>query len=144
MAGALVFSWLGDISLMVAHIHELFFKTGLAFFLVSQIFYILLFLKTITLSGKRAFLKKHPFWIIAYFAYGLFFSILLFENLDVLLRIGVAVYTVALLGMSSMALNRLGNGHPLSFSYVFTGSLLFVASDTLLVLDKFLGDNQVR
>ena len=45
---------------------------------------------------------------------------------------------LALLGMSSMALNRYGNGHPISFSYVFVGSLLFVASDTMIALNKFM------
>jgi uncharacterized membrane protein YhhN len=37
-----------------------------------------------------------------------------------------------------MALNRYGNGHPLSFSLVFTGSLLFVCSDTMIALNRFI------
>ena len=37
-----------------------------------------------------------------------------------------------------MALNRFGNGHPISFSLVFTGSLLFVFSDTMIAVNRFL------
>lgn len=40
--------------------------------------------------------------------------------------------------MSSMALNRYGNGHPISFSLVFSGSLFFVVSDTLIAVNRFL------
>ncbi|NQU86401.1 MAG: lysoplasmalogenase [Mariniphaga sp.] len=135
---ALLFSWIGDINLMFPHVNEIFFKAGLGSFLMAQIIYINLFLKTITLSGKRAFLKKQPFWFIAYVAYGLFFYILLFESLDMVLKIAVLIYTVALLGMSAMALNRFGNGNPLSFTYVFAGSLLFVASDSMIAINKFV------
>jgi len=135
---ALFFSWLGDVNLMFPHVNEIFFKTGLAFFLIAQVFYIFLFLKTIELSGKRAYLRKQPFWLIGYLAYGLFFYILLFEQLDLVLRIAIFIYILALLGMSSMALNRYGNGHPLSFTFVFIGSLFFVASDTMIAINRFL------
>ncbi|MBN1820904.1 MAG: lysoplasmalogenase [Prolixibacteraceae bacterium] len=135
---ALFFSWSGDVNLMFPHVNEIFFKTGLGSFLIAQIFYIILFLKTINLSGKRAFLKKQPIWLIAYLAYGLTFYIFLFESLDIVLRFAVPLYTIALLGMSAMALNRYGNGHPVSFSYVFAGSLLFVASDSMIAINKFL------
>ena len=135
---ALFFSWIGDICLMFPHINELFFKVGLVAFLVAQLFYIFLFRETIHRSDKRTFLKKQPFWLIAYFAYGMFFYIILFENLDHILKVAVPVYIIALLGMSAMALNRFGNGNPVSFLYVFTGSLLFVVSDSLIAINKFL------
>jgi uncharacterized membrane protein YhhN len=44
---------------------------------------------------------------------------------------------LALLGMSAMALNRKGNGHPKSFTYVFIGSVLFVLSDSMIAINKF-------
>ena len=135
---AFVFSWLGDIFLMFADKGEVFFASGIFAFLISQIFYIFLFLKTINLSGKKPFLRKQPFWLIAYIAYGLVFVILLYNNLDTLLRIAIFIYIAAILSMSSMALNRLGNGHPVSFILVFTGSLFFVFSDSLIAIDKFL------
>jgi len=135
---AFLFSWLGDIFLMFTEKGEVFFALGVFAFLISQVFYIFLFLKTINLSGKKPFLRKQPFWLIAYIAYGLLFVILLYDNLDTILRIAIFIYIGAILSMSAMALNRLGNGHPVSFILVFTGSLFFVFSDSLIAIDKFL------
>ncbi len=135
---AFVFSWFGDILLMFSDIDFIYFLLGLVSFLIAQIFYIFLFLRTINISGKMPFLKKKPFWLIAYIAFGLIVYTILYSNLDAVLRIAVFVYMVALLSMSAMALNRFGNGHPISFSLVFIGSLLFVLSDTMIALNKFL------
>lgn len=135
---AFLFSWLGDIFLMFTEKGEVFFATGIFAFLIAQVFYIFLFLKTINLSGKKPFLRKQPFWLIAYIAYGLVFIILLYGNLNTILRIAIFIYIGAILGMSAMALNRLGNGHPVSFTLVFTGSLFFVFSDSVIAIDKFL------
>jgi len=44
----------------------------------------------------------------------------------------------ALLGMSAMALNRFKAVNSVSFFLVFTGSVLFVISDSLIAIDKFL------
>lgn len=135
---AFVFSWFGDMFLMFGEKRFVFFILGLSSFLVAQIFYIFLYLRTINLSGKKPFLKKKPFLLIGYIAYGLIVYIILYNHLDEVLRIAVFVYMVALLSMSAMALNRFGNGHPISFSYVFIGSLLFVMSDTMIAINKFL------
>ena len=71
-------------------------------------------------------------------AYGIVVYILLFPHLDGVLKPAVLIYVLAILSMSSMALNRLGNGHPISFTLVFAGSLLFVASDTMIAINRFL------
>ncbi len=135
---AFVFSWFGDMLLMFGEIDFIYFMVGLVSFLIAQIFYIFLFLRTINISGKMPFLKKKPFWLIAYIAFGLIVYTILYDHLDAVLKIAVFVYMTALLSMSAMALNRFGNGHPISFSLVFIGSLLFVLSDTMIALNKFL------
>jgi len=135
---AFIFSWFGDILLMFGEIDFIYFMIGLVSFLVAQIFYIFLFLRTINISGKMPFLKKKPYFLIAYIAFGLIVYTVLYSHLYAVLRIAVFVYMVALLSMSAMALNRFGNGHPISFSLVFIGSLLFVLSDTMIALNKFL------
>lgn len=138
LAGAaFFFSWIGDLLMMFA-VNFSFFISGIALFLVAQIVYIFLFLRTIDLSGKTPFLKKNPIWLIPYLAYGLIVYIVLFPQLDAILRIAVFVYIIAILTMSAMALNRFGNGHPISFSLVFAGSLFFVLSDTLIAVNRFL------
>jgi uncharacterized membrane protein YhhN len=135
---AFLFSWLGDIFMMFTEKGEVFFASGVFAFLVAQIFYIILFLKTITLSGKKPFLKKQPYWLIAYIAYGMLFAILLYGSLDTILKIAIFFYITAILSMSAMALNRFGNGHPVSFTLVFTGSILFIISDSIIAIDRFL------
>lgn len=135
---AFVFSWFGDMLLMFGEIDFIYFLVGLVSFLIAQIFYIFLFLRTINISGKMPFLKKKPYWLILYIAFGLIVYTILYSHLDAVLRIAVFVYMTALLSMSAMALNRFGNGHPVSFSLVFIGSLLFVLSDTMIALNKFL------
>ena len=135
---AFIFSWFGDMLLMFGEIDFIYFMIGLVSFLIAQIFYVFLFLRTINISGKMPFLKKKPYFLIAYIAFGLVVYIVLYSHLDTVLRIAVFVYMTALLSMSAMALNRFGNGHPISFSLVFIGSLLFVLSDTMIALNKFL------
>lgn len=135
---AFLFSWMGDIFMMFTDKGEVFFALGVLAFLVSQVFYIILFLKTITLSGKKPFLRKQPYWLIAYIAYGMLFAILLYESLDMVLQIAIFFYIAAILGMSAMSLNRFGNGHPVSFTLVFIGSLLFIVSDSIIAIDRFL------
>ena len=135
---AFTFSWVGDILLMFGDKGFIFFILGLVAFLGAQIAYIFLFLQTIKLSGKTSFLKKKPYWLLLYISYGLAIYTLLFNHLDATLQIAVFVYMITLLGMSSMALNRFGNGHPVSFSLVFAGSILFVLSDSMIAINKFL------
>lgn len=134
---AYFFSWAGDLFMMYSG-DFLYFILGIFSFLVAQVVYIFLFLRTINLSGKKPFLKKKPMWFMPYMAFGLVVYIALFPQLDAALRIAILVYMVAILIMSAMALNRYGNGHPVSFSLVFTGSLLFVISDTLIAINRFL------
>lgn len=135
---AFLFSWIGDLLLMFTERGFSFFISGLSAFLIAQILYVFLFLRTINISGKKPFLKKKSYYLLVYIAYGLIVYAFLFDQLDIVLRVFVFIYMLALLSMSIMALNRFGNGHPISFSYVFIGSLLIVISDTLIVTNQFL------
>jgi len=137
---AFLFSLLGDTFLMFAGKNQLFFMAGLGSFLVSQIGYISLFQHSNKIAGIQSwlFLKKHPGWLFLYFLYGNLIYFLLFPNLDLVLKVAVFVYMVALLGMSVMALNRKGTKPVKSFQFVFIGSLLFVISDSVIAINKFL------
>jgi uncharacterized membrane protein YhhN len=132
-----VASWFGDLFMMFSDTY-ICFIFGMASFFVAQLLYVYLFLRTINLSGRKPFLKKKPFWLIPYIAFGIIFYIVLYPKLDALHRGAVFIYILAILSMSVMALNRFGNGHPISFSMVFTGSLLFVLSDSLIAVNRFL------
>ena len=130
-------SWVGDLFMMFSD-EFLFFVLGIASFLTAQVVYVFLFLRTINLSGKKPFLKKKPVWLITYIAYGIIIYTLLFPHLDGVLKLAVFVYILAIMSMSSMALNRFGNGHPLSFTLVFVGSLVFIVSDSMIAINRFL------
>ena len=135
---AFLFSLLGDSFLMIANGGNGYFIFGLASFLIAQIFYIFLFQKTIQLSGKEAFLTKNRIYLISYFLYGASVYSLLFVHLDFVLKIAVFIYITAILSMSAMALNRFKTVSLKSFYFVFSGSVLFLISDTLIALDKFV------
>lgn len=132
-----LFSWTGDLFMMFAS-EFLFFVLGIFSFLVAQVLYAFMFLRTINISGKKPFLKKRPVWLIPYLIFGLIIYILLFPHLNEVLRVAIFIYMSAILVMSVMALNRYGNGHPVSFRWVFVGSVLFVLSDTLIAINRFL------
>ncbi len=131
---AFLFSLFGDSFLMFPE----FFIPGLAFFLVAQIFYIFLYHRTINISGGEPYLRKNSMYLNGYIMYGFVIYTLLFNHIDLVLKIAVFVYMIGLLGMSAMALNRYKTVSSVSFKLVFYGSVLFAISDSLIALDKFL------
>lgn len=135
---AFLFSLIGDSFLMFTKNGILFFLLGLSSFLLAQIFYIYLFQQTIKIEEGKSFLQIKPLFLIGYFVYGAIVYSLLFNQLDTSLKIAVFVYMLAIMGMSAMALNRYKVVSSLSFLMVFCGSILFVISDSLIALDKFL------
>lgn len=135
---AFLFSLLGDSFLMISGQKEIFFMLGLASFFIAQVSYIFLFKRTIIFSGKEPYLRKNLLFLIVYILYGSGIYVMLFNQLEIVLKIAVFVYMLSLLGMSVMALNRYKTVSLASFLFVFIGSVLFVISDTLIALDKFL------
>jgi uncharacterized membrane protein YhhN len=65
---------------------------------------------------------------------------LLYPGLDGLMKPVIMVYALSLIGMSMAALNRNGRVNRSSFLLVFTGSLLFVLSDSMIALDRFYAE----
>jgi uncharacterized membrane protein YhhN len=135
---AFLFSLFGDIFLMFIDKQMIFFLLGLASFLVAQVAYIFLFHQTIKISGGESFLRKNSLYLNGYILYGVIVYGLLFNQLDIPLKIASFAYMLALLGMSAMALNRFKAVNSSSFFLVFAGSVLFVISDSIIALDKFL------
>lgn len=135
---AFLFSLFGDSFLMFTESGMIFFIFGLASFLVAQIFFIILFLQTVKVAGGDFYLRKNSFYLIGFFAYGSVIYSTLFNQLDNVLKIAVLSYIAAIMGMSIMALNRYKAVSTISFVLVFLGSILFVISDSLIALDKFL------
>jgi uncharacterized membrane protein YhhN len=137
-AVAFLFSLFGDTFLMFTDKRMIYFMLGLVSFLLAQVAYSLLFLRSVKISGNEPFLPGNLFWLIGYLAYGSIVYIALYNHLDVVLKIASFAYMTALLGMSALALNRFKAVNTSSFFLVFAGSVLFVISDSIIAVDKFL------
>ena len=127
---ALVFSWGGDVFLMLDNM----FVAGLASFLVAHLFYIVAYQKTGAGKGKL-----RPFDIAAFALYGIALIWILYPGLGGML-VPVIAYALVLLAMGVWAHKRRGETAIASFGYVSAGVILFVISDSLIAVNKFAYD----
>lgn len=118
---AIGFSWGGDASLTFTG--DLWFVVGLASFLLAHVTYIVLFLR------MRRGDRRLPPWTAAYAVWYAAFLVLLGPDLDALFA-PVALYGLVLGAMAALA-GRLGG-------LIAAGGALFVVSDSVLALGRFL------
>ncbi|MFT6866300.1 MAG: putative membrane protein YhhN [Cyclobacteriaceae bacterium] len=133
MAGALVFSWLGDVILLNKG-DEMFFLAGLGSFLVAQVIY------AITLS-KASFQPIKFEWrpLLPLMLYGALLLFALVRNSGDMAP-AIVVYGFGILTMLSMARLRRWGTNTESYKLAFIGAFLFVVSDSILGLNKFVFD----
>jgi len=135
---ALVFSLLGDVSLLFAHAGEHYFIGGLVSFLIAHVFYIVTYrqmrIKGIgqELLGTQRVRFSFPVMLV-----GAGLVLTLFPLLGSL-QIPVVIYASVLVLMVLQAIYRFGFTTPGSFRMVVTGALFFFVSDIILALNKFL------
>lgn len=134
---AVVFSWLGDVSLMFVGKAEIFFMVGLGNFLIAHIFYVVAYQKSVTQEGQKGFVAKQPIWILPFLLLGVGLYIYLFPHLKEL-AVPVLVYASTIVLMAIFALQRKGCTNTQSFQWVFYGALLFVVSDSCIAINKFV------
>lgn len=127
---ALVFSLIGDVSLLFDDIHPIYFIIGLASFLLAHVMYVLAFLK------QRDHKKSPIGFIILMLLYAAFLFYILKDGLGDLL-IPVIVYMIVILSMSTTAFLRQKHNNIKSYNWVFIGAILFMISDSILALNKF-------
>ena len=128
---ALFFSLCGDILLMLEKMNPLFFITGLICFLISHIFYIIIF--------NRIRIEKNiriKWWMI--FIILCYYIILLSTLLPFLgqMKLPVALYGAVISTMFFVALHLLFYKSKANMQIV-AGAVLFVASDSVLAFNKF-------
>jgi len=133
VAVGLFFGCLGDIFLML---NENMFVAGLASFLIGHILYVIAFSKQ---TSAKA-LSKHKSYILiagilASFSYYLY-SILK-PSLGPL-KIPVILYIIVIAAMAFFAYTRRYQTNTLSFIICLIGALLFIFSDSILALNKFV------
>jgi uncharacterized membrane protein YhhN len=145
MMAGFFFSWLGDILLQFSNgekdfgfAAENFFTLGLVAFLLTQVFYSIAFS---TAKGKNTLLASRIYMLVLIIGYGALLLWLLYNKLvtpDGNYRAPVILYTVVILTMLASALNRYGKVNGVSYMLVSIGAILFVASDSMIAINRFL------
>ena len=127
------FALLGDIFLMVRS--QDLFVPGLASFLIMQATYTYAFNldRSDKISPVKASLLLLPFLIFA----GVFFLVL-YPYLPGTLKVAVGIYACSIAMMSWMSFIRKGYVSTQSFRLVFFGALIFMVSDSLIAIDRFI------
>ncbi|MFV8392006.1 lysoplasmalogenase [Flavobacterium sp. LB2P6] len=132
---ALTLSWIGDIILMFTDKAEFYFIAGLIAFLLSHISYIILFSKQLKIYLKKS---KIIFWVgvTAIAFYLIVMMLILLPSLGDL-KIPVFIYALTISIMLLVALKGFLNWQKPANSYILSGAVIFVASDSILAFDKF-------
>lgn len=131
---ALFFSWLGDVFLLFEPQHELFFIAGLSAFLIAHLCYIFIFWLDVK---NYSLLKAMPFIPLILLLYLGGFLYLLQPNLGEML-LPVSVYAIIICAMLLFAILRYKQVIKINFQLTFIGALLFVLSDSVIAINKFL------
>jgi uncharacterized membrane protein YhhN len=135
---ALFFSWLGDVFLIFQGTHISFFFAGMLTFLTAQIAYAYLFLFGL---NPRVNLFKSIIFVIPVFAAIAYFLKVFYQQEDVEpFIIPVTIYGV-IIGLTTVAAfvrGAFGSTHNPQYKLIALGGLLFLISDTVLAVNKFI------
>ncbi|MEI9918020.1 MAG: lysoplasmalogenase [Bacteroidota bacterium] len=136
---ALIACWLGDVALMFVGLKASWFMTGLVLFLAGHIFYIITYRQHRSESEENALLpvQKIRFSLPVVLA-GTGLVVILFPVLGAL-KFPVIIYATAIMVMVMSAIFRFGRTNSKSFWLVLTGAVLFMVSDSILAINRFLG-----
>jgi uncharacterized membrane protein YhhN len=135
---AILFSLAGDVLLMFEAKSSSLFIVGLLSFLMAHVCYILAYRNhqnETEASALQGIQKMRLAFPIVLAGTGL--TVVLYPVLGAL-RVPVMIYALILVVMVLNALFRYGRTNTKSFWFVFGGSLLFMLSDSLLAINKFL------
>ena len=136
LLGALLASLLGDTILMFADRGPLFFIFGLIAFLLAHLLYIFLFVR-ITPAGKDFDKKKYRIGSLLVAVYLAIFLTYLMPYLgNMSLPVGIYGITISLMLILAWRY-RLSISNP-SDKMVILGAILFVSSDSILAINKFV------
>jgi len=134
MFAGLFFSWVGDVLLEVPGGGEVMFMAGLGGFLISLVLYAVVFFAT---PGKNEIFHSRFYLLIPVLLYGLGMVLYLWDHLADM-RLPVIVYDAAMISMLAGAISRIGKVNRTSYYMVLAGAILFIISDSILALNKFV------
>lgn len=130
---AVIMSWLGDVFLLFDHQYPVFFMLGLGSFLLAHLFYMILIL-----PGFKPKPNYILLFILGVAGYALMLIGLLTPKLGNL-KIPVYVYAAVLCGLLMLALGNMKNFKWNHYILLICGAAFFVASDSILAFQKFIG-----
>jgi len=154
MRAAFFFSWIGDVALMFVPKNaddavlmglpknENFFLVGLVGFLITHILYTVAF-ADVSDKKTQALLPKKLWVMVPLVVYMLSLLSLLVPSINGNEKtqpflIPVLVYSTAIATMVVFAINRYNRVSHKSFALVFGGAFLFMVSDSIIAINKFL------
>ncbi|WKV12070.1 lysoplasmalogenase [Marivirga harenae] len=131
---ALAFSWIGDIMLLFAFKHFMFFFAGISAFLVAHIAYIIAYRRA-TFQDKLNFSWSFfPVIVVAYLA---LMAYLILPYIDSVIQVPITLYAIILALMIVVAWFRKNQTTDDSFQLVVLGAALFTISDSVLAINRF-------
>lgn len=132
----LLFSLIGDIALMFASNDNVFFMLGLGAFLIAHIFYIAAFYLDST--NKIEVHRRYTLPIFMVFGFYCFSYYFILSPYLGELSLPVLFYSITIALMGITAALRYGKTNFKSFSWILTGAVLFIISDSILAYNKFV------
>jgi uncharacterized membrane protein YhhN len=135
---AILFSFLGDSFLMYEAKNEIYFMLGLGSFLLAHIFYVIAYPRHREEMENDQLANVHIVRMaIPVLMAGTGLIVILYPALGEL-RVPVVIYALVLMFMVLQAIFRYRKTTTKSFVMVFAGALLFMISDSLLAVNKFI------
>lgn len=136
---ALFFSMLGDVFLMPYFDN---FILGLVNFLIAHIFYIVAFVKFNNGSFKNGLKKGKLIALSVFLAYLSLIALLsvsmLESNTEIFLIIAVVIYATIISVMVLTSISLYKNEENFSKILMMTGAMLFMLSDSIIAINKFV------
>lgn len=133
----LFFSLIGDIALMFQDVDPFNFIIGLGAFLVAHLCYAMAFISNITAAEGDDWMLSTAIAALI-LVYAVYFVLDISPVLDETLVLPVVAYISIIAFMGITAAFRHTRTFPRSFWMVMTGALLFIGSDTLLAVNRFV------
>lgn len=128
---ALLFSWIGDVSLLFVEFGEGLFLMGLGSFLLAHICYILVMMRSSTKIVYNSFVVKLGMPVLIVFTITLLFILFPFLN-EFTLPVMLYAFVLLLMGIVSI-----GRQAKRGYAITVFGVMLFILSDSILAIAKF-------
>ena len=135
---ALIFSFFGDVLLMINPTTDELFISGLLSFMIGHLMYTYAFYLDTETPLNRRWEGAHLLIPFLFIAHAILIASQMIVNLEGVMMIAVLTYVVVITIMGATAASRIRDGFTLDRIILLVGILFFVISDTLIGVTKFI------